>query len=164
MPIHELKANGSLQNPDDYLQEVMSVGKGPRTSSVIVIRPGRGIELVAPVTFRKNFPTHDELKVVVKPHLERYVAALAAIKLGHEINKKWVVNMEHVNVLFGEMICDMFIDEDAHQHNLPRNEKATEIYRNATMLGRTPVPVPADPEELPFIVGTAVLFVERVWF
>jgi hypothetical protein len=59
---------------------------------------------------------------------------------------------------------DMIVDEDFLRKRLPRNEYATTIYRRATMLGRTGVPAPSDPETLPPILGTAVLFDRRIWF
>jgi hypothetical protein len=55
---------------------------------------------------------------------------------------------------------DMFVDENGHLKSLPRNEKATSIYRCAS-LQRSP---DMDPESIPFIVGPAVLFNRRVWF
>lgn len=58
---------------------------------------------------------------------------------------------------------DMFVDEIGQQKGLPRNEEATEHYRRATMLGRSAEPKPADPEELPDVVGSAVLFERTVW-
>jgi hypothetical protein len=61
---------------------------------------------------------------------------------------------------------DMFVDENGmlHQPRPPRNETATTHYRRATMMGRSGARKPADPEQLPFIVGVAVLFDRRVWF
>lgn len=63
---------------------------------------------------------------------------------------------EHVNVLVG----DMFVDEDGFTKNLPRNEKATAIYRN-NWLTQHPN---TDPEMMAFIVGPAVVFSDRVWY
>jgi hypothetical protein len=54
----------------------------------------------------------------------------------------------------------MFVDEMGLPKNLPRNEKATEIYRN-NWLTQHPG---ADPDSLPHIAGTAVIFSRRVWF
>ena len=64
------------------------------------------------------------------------------------------------------MRCDMFVDENMHfkMRQELRNVAATNIYRNATMMGMTGHKVPDDPEELPYILGTAVLFDRRVWF
>ena len=68
---------------------------------------------------------------------------------------------EHVNVLseYGKYI-DMFIDEDGMLKGLPRNEKATEIYRR-NWLKQHPQ---TNPERLGFIVGTAVIFDRKVWY
>ena len=55
---------------------------------------------------------------------------------------------------------DMFVNERGADVKLPRNEAATTLYRRASML-RMPT---RDPEDLPFIFGTAVLFSRRVWF
>jgi hypothetical protein len=59
---------------------------------------------------------------------------------------------------------DVFVNENGHEAGLPRNELATTIYRRATLCGRSGAPIPADPEDLPFIVGPMVLFDRRVWF
>lgn len=67
---------------------------------------------------------------------------------------------ERVNVLVGKNYTDMFVDENGLLTNQPRNEKATEIYRN-NWLTQHPE---TDPERLGFIVGTAVVFSRRVWF
>jgi hypothetical protein len=59
---------------------------------------------------------------------------------------------------------DMFVGETSANDGQPRNEAATTHYRRATMTGKTPVPTPANPEELPAIYGPAVLFGRRVWY
>lgn len=68
--------------------------------------------------------------------------------------------LEHVRVLFGGQATDMFVDESGIQKGVSRNEQATVIYRN-NMLTREP---DTDPESLPAVYGTAVLFFNRVWF
>ena len=76
---------------------------------------------------------------------------------------------EHVSVLwlhpekYINKRSDMFVDEVGQLKGLPRNDKATEIYRRATMLGRSAAPKPADPEELPWIAGTAIVFDRIIW-
>lgn len=79
-------------------------------------------------------------------------------------------DLEHVTVLasfdgkepLGRM--DMFFDETSEIKELPRNEFATKLYRQAAMMGRRPgVKPPKDPDELPAIYGPAVLFESRVW-
>lgn len=67
---------------------------------------------------------------------------------------------EHVNVLVGGRYTDMFVDEDGHTKRLPRNEKATAIYRN-NWLTQHPN---TDPESMACIVGPAVVFSDRVWY
>jgi hypothetical protein len=69
--------------------------------------------------------------------------------------------LEHVAVLHEGQRRDMFVDENGHSKRLPRNEVATEIYRSNWLTQHPGV----DPEELPHIVGPAVLFPDRlVWF
>lgn len=98
-------------------------------------------------------PGYEKLKAIIEPLLDggwmERVAVLADFAGGTHFQP-----------------TDMFVDENGHLKlpPLPRNEAATIIYRRATMLGRTSAPKPADPEQLPFIVGVAVLFDRRVWF
>ena len=61
---------------------------------------------------------------------------------------------------FQNAYTDMFVDEDGFTKNLPRNEKATAIYRNNWL---TQYPN-TDPEMMAFIVGPAVVFSDRVWY
>jgi len=67
---------------------------------------------------------------------------------------------EHVSVLHRGDKRDMFVDCSGKLKGLPRNDAATAIYRAATM-AREPL---RDPETLPAIYGTAVLFHRPVWF
>jgi len=67
--------------------------------------------------------------------------------------------MDHVTVLHDGKYTDMFVDEMGFSKGLPRNEKATTIYRNNWLSSHPTV----DPEALNFIVGPAVLFHRRVW-
>lgn len=72
-----------------------------------------------------------------------------------------VLAWEQVTVLFNGEPCDMFVDEvGAMRPDRVRNERATTIYR-ANVLARYPN---TDPESLPAIYGTVVLFTRRVWF
>jgi hypothetical protein len=89
---------------------------------------------------------------------ERPFARYAALKkeLQETLHCNWP---EHVSVLFEGKPADMFVDENGHAKNLPRNEAATAIYR-AYSLRQHPN---TDPESLPFIAGTAVLFDAPVW-
>jgi hypothetical protein len=67
--------------------------------------------------------------------------------------------IEHVTVLHAGRRHDMFVDEDFQSKDLPLNVAATAIYRNAT-LAREP---DTDPETLPVIQGTAILFSDIIW-
>lgn len=68
--------------------------------------------------------------------------------------------LEHVAVLHEGQRTDMFVDDSGLLDGLPRNEKATAIYRN-NVLTHEPG---TDPESLPHIAGTAILMSRRVWF
>lgn len=72
--------------------------------------------------------------------------------------------LEHVYVLHDGRRHDMFVDEFSASnvkpgYPLPRNDRATEIYR-ANWLSQHPED---DPEDLPDICGPAVLFHRIVW-
>lgn len=68
-------------------------------------------------------------------------------------------NWEHVSVLWNDKALDMFVDENGQSNGLSHNAKATEIYRNNAVkrMGKK-------TEDLPDIVGIAVLFDRRVWY
>ena len=70
-------------------------------------------------------------------------------------------SIEHVSVLHPEksLRADMFVDEDGHASQKPRNDLATAIYR-ANYIQQYPS---VDPESLSFIVGNAVLFDRVIW-
>lgn len=91
-------------------------------------------------------PGYDQLRLLIEPLLD-----------GEP--------MEHVSVLWAGKRADMFASELGcmalkTRGPLPRNEEATSIYR-ANWLSRHP---DCEPESLPFIAGTAILFDKRVWF
>lgn len=96
-------------------------------------------------------PGYDMLRSIISPLIERGP-------------------LEHVSVWadydFGEdcKALDMFVNENGLIQKLPRNKKATDIYRNYVMSGRGVQPAPKNPEKLDFVVGPAVLFSRRVWF
>lgn len=69
-------------------------------------------------------------------------------------------DLEQVGVLHNGKGTDMFVDEEGLLKRLPRNDKATAIYR-AHYLKQNPG---VEPEQLGFIAGTAVIFDRRVWF
>ena len=86
-------------------------------------------------------PTLGELKHVVEPHVSG--------------------DMEHMYVWNDRAPNhrgDMFVDEVGQLKGLPRNEAATATYRKAWVQATGD-----DPESLPWIAGTAVLFDETVW-
>jgi hypothetical protein len=70
------------------------------------------------------------------------------------------LDFERVNVWFDDRYTDMFVDECGMLKGLPRNERATVIYR-ANALKHQP---DQNPEHLPCICGDVVLFARRVWF
>lgn len=55
---------------------------------------------------------------------------------------------------------DMFVDEMGLIDGLPRNDRATKIYRANHLTFQKP----AFPETLPYIAGPAIVFHRRVWF
>lgn len=72
--------------------------------------------------------------------------------------------LEHVTVLFEGKRADMFVSEIGHRRlttrpPLPRNDRATSIYRTAWMAQHPD----QDPESLPTIAGPAILFSRIVW-
>lgn len=80
--------------------------------------------------------------------------------------------MEHVTVFgnFGppnaatsHRYLDMFVNELGHVSTPPlmRNDNATTIYRRNYLAHHADEPI--DPETLPWIAGTAVLFRDKVW-
>jgi len=68
-------------------------------------------------------------------------------------------NLERVNVLNDNRETDMFVDEMGQLKGLPRNDEATKVYRRIGLLRHPGI----DPEMIPFIAGTAVLFHRKVW-
>ncbi len=69
-------------------------------------------------------------------------------------------HLEHVTVLHEGERRDMFVDEMGSVNGLPVNALATPIYRN-NWLTRHPN---VQPDSMPAIHGTAILFARRVWF
>ena len=70
-------------------------------------------------------------------------------------------NLEHVSVLFRDKAADMFVDELGHVRKegpKPYNKAATYIYQTYS------VSKGVLPEELPIIVGDAVVFGRQVWY
>lgn len=89
-----------------------------------------------------SIPDYEQIKAVVEP----------IIGAG--------VYFERINVLHDGRYTDMFVDEEGLLKGLPRNEKATAIYRANWLAQRPGTP----PEAIAFTVGTAVLFSRRIWF
>jgi hypothetical protein len=88
-------------------------------------------------------PGYDRIKQLIEPLLDG-------------------AHLEHVTVLHDGQRADMFVDKEGHCKDPPlsRNEAATAIYRAAT-LRRAPK---TNPESIPYVVGTAILFDRLVWF
>lgn len=113
---------------------------------ILIMRPNQPHETVEHDLPRD--PGYDRLKVLLGPilgegrWLER-VAVLADFDGGTDFKPS-----------------DMFVDEDGHDAGLPRNEAATVIYRRNWLIQHPST----DPETMPHIVGTAILFDRRVWF
>lgn len=68
-------------------------------------------------------------------------------------------DFEHVLVNWNGARADMFVGEDSSLRDLPVNDKATRIYRAASM-ERYPR---LRPDCLPAVHGVAVLFEEIIW-
>lgn len=90
-------------------------------------------------------PGYDALNAVIRPILRE---------------DRPDAELEHVNVLFDDRHCDMFVDDMGILNGQYRNDVATDIYRAASMR-RDPQ---QDPENMPYIAGTAIVFTRRVWF
>ena len=94
-------------------------------------------------------PSYEHLKRIVERHIDGWFERVAV----------WD------NFGEGKMRgLDMFVDEIGLIKGLPRNEKATKIYRAANQAGMSAVPPMKNPELLNVIVGPAVLFNRPVWF
>jgi hypothetical protein len=87
-------------------------------------------------------PIYDELRRLVEPHLGG--AKLMRVRVLCPLLGEWT---------------DMFVDEMGALRRLPRNDAATRIYRNGFLSKRPD----DDPEKLPYIAGTAVVFLRPVW-
>lgn len=98
-----------------------------------IIRPD-GTRTMEVVDWDDN-PGYDRLKLLIDPLL----------------SGAW---LEHVTVLYNGQRRDMFVDENGHGKDLPYNDEATKIYRNNWLTQHPDV----DPDSMPYIVGTAVLF------
>jgi hypothetical protein len=69
-------------------------------------------------------------------------------------------HLEHVSVIYKKRRADMFVDDEGRTAGLPRNDRATAIYREWSMSQRRY----DDPEDIPWIAGTAIIFHRLVWF
>jgi hypothetical protein len=86
-------------------------------------------------------PTYAELKAAVEPHI------------GGDMEHVYIFNDRTPNKR-----GDMFVDEIGQPKGLPRNEAATAMYRRAWVQSTGD-----DPETLPWVAGTAVVFDDVVW-
>lgn len=112
---------------------------------LLIMRPGKPHETVE-IDLRRE-PGYDKLREVLTPLLDgadlEHVSVLADFDGGTDYQRH-----------------DMFVDETGQLKSLPRNEAATAIYRRNALRRRPGT----DPEDLPCIVGPAVLFDRIVWF
>lgn len=69
-------------------------------------------------------------------------------------------HLEHVTVMHDGKRRDMFVDDEGLLKRLPRNDRATAIYRS-NWISRHPG---VDPETLNWIAGPAILFERIIWF
>lgn len=90
-------------------------------------------------------PTYEQLKAIIAP----------LIKNGH---------LERVAVLWAGKPTDMFVDEEGLLKHQPFNRKATEIYWAHAMAQKKLTFQDLLEQGASPIVGTAILFHERVWF
>lgn len=90
-------------------------------------------------------PHYDDIRAVVAPFLNDD-------------------HFEQVTVVWNDIVTDMFVGETSAASQ-PRNVIASQIYR-ANAIGRAFVEdrISLDPDSLPPICGTAVLFHRRIWF
>lgn len=65
---------------------------------------------------------------------------------------------QRIEVILDGDVRGMYVDDLAHLKDLPRNERATALYRSHYVLSHPFV----QPESLPYIAGTAVLFTSPV--
>lgn len=104
-----------------------------------VMRPAASTE-TREVEFKTDEPSLAELRALIQPLLDGG-------------------RLEHVAVLWNGKRADMFVDEFGLLKGLPRNDAATQVYRNNSL---TQDPSQR-PEGLSHIVGPAVLFDDIVW-
>ena len=93
-------------------------------------------------TLIEEKPVYDELRTLVEPHLGG--ARLMHVRVLCPLLDAWT---------------DMFIDEMGALKRLPRNDAATRIYRNGFLSKRPD----DDPEKLPYVAGSAVVFLRPLW-
>jgi len=118
--------------------EPINHNPSPAVEYVAIHPSGREDRFIARLPIR---PTYNEIAKVVAPHFP---------------NAKF----EHVSVLWDHKPLDMFVDESSQIKGLPKNIRATKIYRNNWMQTHPA----ADPEALPDIAGLALLFFRRIWY
>lgn len=114
--------------------------------------PRKTIPTVISVLRPDGASSNETVQLPMEPTLAELKAVVMPLLPGAEY-------MERVHVLHNGTATDMFVDEMSQLKGLPRNERATAIYR-AAWLQRYPYD---DPESLPDIAGTAVLFERPVW-
>jgi hypothetical protein len=121
--------------------------------------------------------THDYCVLIIPVDEEPYNAVWTLPR--HDSPRFYPALRDHIQAVTGEPLervnvfadffggkdfryLDMFVNERGHLYEppLPRNETATRIYQNNVLVHE---PGKHRVEELPTIVGPAVLFEEKVW-
>ena len=134
-------------------------------TKIVIMRPGAE-DQIGSVELPKE-PSFLELAAVIRPlldggHLEHVLVYTATVPwLGESAYRDMFID-EEGHVLLWRLAADgVTAVRDRAGKNLPRNERATELYLRNKRLHKPEAP--DDP--VYFICGTAVLFPERrVWF
>ena len=134
-------------------------------TKIVIMRPGAE-DQIGSVELPKE-PSFLELAAVIRPlldggHLERVRVYTAAVPwLGESAYRDMFIDEEGHELLWRLAADGVTAVRDRAGKNLPRNERATELYLRNKRLHKPEAP--DDP--VYFICGTAVLFPERrVWF
>jgi hypothetical protein len=106
-----------------------------------VIPADKAEPIHAGMVMMPDVPEEEEIRGVVEPMLGGFTTTL-------------------VKVLDEGKAREMFVDELATPKELPRNERATKLYRD--FLSERFPDVARD--DMPHIAGTAIVFDEQVWF
>jgi hypothetical protein len=123
----------------------------------LILRPGKNQERKA-IFFPKSEPSLDDLRAVILPMLDgaelEHVSVLADFD--------YETGLTSIKVNYQPL--DMFVDEEGAIRGLPRNDRATRIYRHASVERMDISQRPELVAMMPVIYGPAVLFNRRIWF